>query len=135
VDGAPVAAIGPGLLVFFGVRRGDERASAEALARRIAGLRIFPDERGRMGRSLAEAGGAILVVSQMTLYGDVSRGRRPSFDDVATSEEARPLYEAFLEALRAAGARVEAGRFGAVMDVALVNHGPVTFLAEAGDAP
>ena len=131
VDGARVAAIGPGLLVLLGVRKGDTAAMAGALAARTAVLRIFRDDAGKMGRALADVGGAVLVVSQMTLYGDTSRGRRPSFDEVAPGPESRPLYEAYVAALRQAGLPVETGVFGAMMDVALVNDGPVTFLLEA----
>lgn len=130
VDGRRVAAIGTGFLVLLGVRKGDAPEAAGELARRTAGLRIFRDGQDRMARSLAEADGAVLVVSQMTLYGDCSKGRRPSFDAVATGEEARPLYERFVEGLRGEGCRVETGVFGAMMDVALVNDGPVTFLLE-----
>jgi D-tyrosyl-tRNA(Tyr) deacylase len=131
VEGTRVAAIGRGFLVFLGIRKGDTRAVAEALAARVANLRVFNDEAGKMGRALAESGGAILVVSQMTLYGDCSRGRRPSFDQVAGGDEARPLYECFVESIRAAGLKVETGVFGAMMDVGLVNDGPVTFLLES----
>jgi D-tyrosyl-tRNA(Tyr) deacylase len=130
VEGLRVGGIGPGLLVFLGIRKGDSREAAGALARKVAGLRIFADEEGRMSRSLAEVGGAVLVVSQMTLYGDVSKGRRPSFDAVAPGAEAEPLYEAFVADLRGAGIGVETGRFGAMMDVSLVNDGPVTFMLE-----
>ena len=132
MDGARVAGSGEGVLVLVGVRKGDVIASAGALARRTAGLRVFRDGEGKMSRSLADVGGAVLAVSQMTLYGDCSKGRRPSFDAVAPGEEARPLYDTFVSALREAGVRVETGVFGAHMDVALVNDGPVTFLLEEG---
>jgi len=131
VDGESVAGIGRGFLVLLGIRKGDTREAAGALARRVAELRVFPDEAGKMGRSLADVGGAVLVVSQMTLYGDVSKGRRPSFDAVARGPEAEPLYEGFVANLEAAGIPVETGRFGAMMDVRLVNDGPVTFMLEA----
>jgi len=126
-----VARIGPGLLVLLGVRKGDTAAAAEALAGRTAVLGIFRDEAGKMGKALADVGGAVLVVSQMTLYGDTTKGRRPSFDDVAPGPESRPLYEAYVAALKAAGLPVSTGVFGAMMDVHLVNDGPVTFLLEA----
>lgn len=131
VSGEKVASIGTGYLVLLGIRKGEGPAVPGALARKVAELRVFPDDAGRMGRSLAEVGGSILVVSQMTLYGDTSKGRRPSFDAVAGGAEAEPLYEAFVAALRAAGVPVETGRFGAMMEVALVNDGPVTFMLEA----
>lgn len=125
-----MAGIGPGLLVLLGVRKGDTPELAGPLAARTAGLRIFRDEAGKMGKALADVGGAVLVVSQMTLYGDVSKGRRPSFDAVAPGPESRPVYEAYVAALRAAGLPVETGVFGAMMHVALVNDGPVTFMLE-----
>jgi len=130
VDGAEVARIRSGFLVLLGVRKGDTLAMAEALAGRTAVLRIFRDEAGKMGKALADVGGAVLVVSQMTLYGDTTKGRRPSFDDVAPGPESRPLYEAYVAALKAAGLPVLTGVFGAMMDVQLVNDGPVTFLLE-----
>ena len=117
--------------MLLGARKGDTPEAAEALAAKVAALRIFNDEAGKMGKSLADVGGQVLVVSQMTLYGDCSKGRRPSFDAVAGGEEARPLYERFVAALRAAVPKVETGEFGAMMDVSLVNDGPVTFLLEA----
>ncbi len=132
VDGARVGAIGAGFLVLLGIRKGDTPAMAEALAGRTAVLRVFRDEAGKMGRALADVGGAVLVVSQMTLYGDVAKGCRPSFEAVAPGPESRPLYEAYVAALRAAGLPVETGVFGAMMEVALVNDGPVTFLLEEG---
>jgi len=125
-----VAAIGTGFLVLLGIRKGDTAQAAETLAGRTAVLRIFSDAAGKMSLALADVGGSILVVSQMTLYGDLTKGRRPAFDSVAPGAEARPLYEAFVAALRAAGVRVETGVFGAMMDVALVNDGPVTFMLE-----
>jgi D-tyrosyl-tRNA(Tyr) deacylase len=130
VGGERVAGIGRGYLVLLGIRKGDSAAAAAALARKVVELRVFPDEAGKMGRALAEVHGAVLVVSQMTLYGDVSKGRRPSFDAVAGGPEAEPLYEGFVADLRAFGCPVETGRFGAMMDVALVNDGPVTFMLE-----
>jgi len=130
VGDGDVGRIGKGYLVLLGIRKGDTPEAAAALARKVAELRIFNDEAGKMSRSLADVGGSVLVVSQMTLYGDVSKGRRPSFDAVAPGAEAEPLYEAFLAGLRAAGCPLETGRFGAMMDVALVNEGPVTFMLE-----
>jgi D-tyrosyl-tRNA(Tyr) deacylase len=130
VGGERIAAIGPGLLVLVGVRAGESPEAPAALARRVVEFRVFRDDAGKMGRSLLDTGGALLAVSQMTLYGATDRGRRPSFDSVARGEEALPRFEAFVEAVRAAGVPVETGRFGAMMDVALVNDGPVTFLLE-----
>lgn len=126
VDGERIAAIGPGLLVLLGVRRGDGPDEADRLARKLLALRIFEDEDGRMNRSVTDAGGDVLCVSQFTLYGDARKGNRPSFVEAAPPEEAEPLYERVREALRAQG-----GRFGARMAVELVNDGPVTLLVEA----
>lgn len=131
MDGAVTGKIGRGFMVLVGARKGDTREAAHALATKVAGFRVFNDEAGKMSRSLADVGGAVLAVSQMTLYGDASKGRRPSFDQVAPGPEAEPLYEAFLAALRATGVEVSTGVFGADMAVALVNDGPVTFLLEA----
>ena len=125
VDGREVARIGPGLLVLLGVRRGDTEAQADRLARKLLALRIFEDEEGRMNRSLADAGGEMLCVSQFTLYGDARKGNRPSFVDAAPPAEAEPLYERVRAALGAQG-----GIFGARMRVSLVNDGPVTLLLE-----
>lgn len=130
VDGAVVASIGPGLLVLVGVRKGEAPEASARLAARVGALRIFRDDQGKMGRSVADTGGAVLAVSQMTLYGDTTRGRRPSFDEVAPGPEARPRFDAFVEAMRASGIPVSTGVFGAMMDVRLVNDGPVTFLLE-----
>lgn len=121
-----VAAIGPGLVVLIGVRRGDAQEQADRVARKVRALRIFDDERGRMNRSVADVGGDLLCVSQFTLYGDASRGNRPSYVDAAPPETAEPLYERVRVALGAQG-----GRFGARMAVELVNDGPVTLLVEA----
>jgi D-tyrosyl-tRNA(Tyr) deacylase len=132
VDGKEVGRIGVGTMVLLGVRKGDSSEAAKALAGKVAGMRIFRDDVGKMNRSLSEAGGAMLVVSQMTLYGDCSKGRRPSFDSVAPGPEAKPLYELFVETLKGLGVPVETGVFGAMMDVFLVNDGPVTFLVEQG---
>lgn len=131
VEGSVLGEIGTGLLVLLGVAKPDTAAEAEFLAEKILNLRVFPDETGKMNRSLMDTGGALLVVSQFTLYGDCSRGRRPSFDGAAPAEQARPLYEHFLEVARRRGLRVETGVFQAHMDVSLVNDGPVTFIVES----
>ncbi len=120
-----IAAIDTGLLVLLGVRRGDGEAEADWIVRKLLALRIFEDEDGRMNRSVGDAGGAILCVSQFTLYGDARRGNRPGFTDAAPPEEAEPLYERVR-----AGLGAEGGRFGAHMAVELVNDGPVTLLVE-----
>lgn len=134
VDGETVASIGRGVLVLLGVGRDDDERSASLLARKIAELRIFPDERGRFDRSLLDVGGAALVVSQFTLFADVRRGRRPSFTEAAAPEVAEPLVDAFARLLRDRGVlAVETGRFGAHMDVALVNDGPVTIILDTED--
>ena len=122
--------IGPGLLVLLGVAQGDTPEQARWLAEKVVGLRIFQDGEGKMNRDVAEAGGAVLVVSQFTLYGDCRKGRRPSFIEAAPPEIAVPLYEAFVAAVRAQGVRTATGRFGAMMQVELVNDGPVTILVE-----
>jgi D-tyrosyl-tRNA(Tyr) deacylase len=126
--------IGMGLLVLLGVGDGDTETEASYLAEKIAGLRIFEDSDGKMNRSVQEAGGSVLAVSQFTLYGDVRRGKRPSFDAAAPPEQARRLYEFFVERIRAAGLRCETGRFQEMMQVELVNEGPVTILLDSGKA-
>lgn len=130
VDGEVVGAIGRGLLVLLGVRDGDTRAEADWLAARVAGLRIFSDADGKFNLALADVGGAALVVSQFTLYGDARKGRRPDFTRAARPEVAEPLVDYFVAQLQAAGIPTASGRFGAAMDVRLVNHGPVTILVE-----
>jgi len=130
VDGRVVGSIGPGFLLLVGFTAGDGDDAVAWMADKVVGLRVFNDAEGKMNRSLAEVGGSVLVVSQFTLYGDTSRGRRPSFIDAAPPELAAPLYERFADALRARGATVATGVFGAVMDVALVNDGPVTLILE-----
>ncbi len=130
VDGTLVAAIRTGLLVLVGVAVDDTADDAATLAAKIGGLRIFDDADGAMNLALADTGGAILLVSQFTLLGDVRRGRRPSFITAARGEAADALYEAVATGLRAAGHRVEMGIFGADMDVELTNHGPVTILLD-----
>jgi len=131
VAGEVVGEIGRGLLVLLGVGQNDTEAAADYLAEKIAGLRIFEDSSGKMNLAVGEAGGAVLVVSQFTLYGDVRRGKRPSFDAAARPEQARRLYEYFVERIRAAGLRCETGRFQEMMDVELVNDGPVTILLDS----
>jgi D-tyrosyl-tRNA(Tyr) deacylase len=131
VDGAVVGEIGAGLMVLLGVAKTDTAADAEFLATKIAGLRVFSDDAGKMNRSVLEAGGAMLAVSQFTLYGDCRKGRRPSFDAAAPAEQARALYEHFVAAARREGVRVETGIFQAHMAVSLVNDGPVTLILES----
>jgi D-tyrosyl-tRNA(Tyr) deacylase len=128
--GAEVCAMGPGLLALVGVGRGDGPREAEELGRRLVHLRVFEDERGRMNRSLLEAGGTLGVVSQFTLYADARQGRRPSFAQAAPAAQAEPLVEAVVRAARALGAAVVTGRFRVAMEVALVNAGPVTILLD-----
>jgi D-aminoacyl-tRNA deacylase len=126
--------IGLGLLVLLGVGEADTEADAIYLAEKIAGLRIFEDSDGKMNRSVLDAGGSVLAVSQFTLYGDVRRGKRPSFDAAAPPDPARTLYEFFVERMRAAGVRCETGRFQEMMQVELVNEGPVTILLDSSKA-
>lgn len=133
VDDAETGAIGPGLLVLFGVRQGDSADSAVHLAEKLVALRIFNDDEGKMNRSLQDVGGAMLIVSQFTLYGDARKGRRPSFIAAAPPEIAIPLYETFIDAVKALGVRVATGRFGATMAVELVNDGPVTLILDHPD--
>src|SRR5881398_2836696 len=128
VAGEIVAEIGSGLCVLLGVGRGDAGGEAARLAGKVARLRVFPDAAGRFDRSLLDAGGAALVVSQFTLLADTAKGNRPSFAAAAAPEQAEPLYDAFCEALRELGVRVETGVFGARMAVELVNDGPVTIV-------
>ena len=123
--------IGPGLLVLLGVGSEDTQADADYLVDKIVGLRIFEDEGGKMNLSVADAKGALLVVSQFTLYGDVRRGKRPSFDAAARPQIARELYEYFVAQVRAKGLRCETGRFQEMMQVELVNEGPVTILLDS----
>ena len=130
VENELVGAIGPGLAVLVGVGAGDSQADTVALASKIAGLRIFADENGHMNRSVLEAGGEILVISQFTLYGDVARGRRPSFGAAAPPEVAEPLIAGVIDRLAAMGVKTAQGRFGARMEVELTNQGPVTILIE-----
>lgn len=131
VESRVTGEIGPGLLVLLGVGRGDTEAAADYLAEKVLGLRIFEDEAEKMNLSVQDVKGEVLVVSQFTLYGDVRRGKRPSFDAAARPEEARRLYEYFVEKIRAAGLRCETGEFQAMMEVELVNSGPVTILLDS----
>ncbi len=128
-----VGSVSHGLVALIGVRDGDDEAEARRFAIKTAELRIFPDDAGRFNRSLLECGYAVLVVSQFTLYGDVRKGRRPSFNDAAGPEIAEPLVEAYGQALEAQGVTVARGRFGAHMTVELVNDGPVTLVLDSAD--
>lgn len=130
VDGATVGSIGVGFAVLVGFTHGDGVAQVQWMADKIVGLRLFQDDEGKMNLDLAEVGGSLLVVSQFTLYGNARKGRRPSFIDAAAPDEATALYEQFVDALRASGVRVETGSFGAMMDVELVNDGPVTLILD-----
>jgi D-aminoacyl-tRNA deacylase len=131
IDGNSVGRIGRGFVVLVAFSPADDEATAAWMADKIVGLRLFPDDAGKMNRSLDEADGALLVISQFTLYGDARKGRRPSFIGAADPEVAIPLYERFLELLRQrAPGRVESGAFGAMMDVELVNEGPVTLILD-----
>jgi D-tyrosyl-tRNA(Tyr) deacylase len=130
VDDEVVGTIGPGLCVLVGVTHTDDETVAEALARKVAGLRVFDDDDGVMNRSLIDSGGSALVISQFTLYGDARRGRRPSWTAAAPGAVAEPLVRAFANQLAVDGLTVETGRFGAEMSVALVNEGPVTVMLE-----
>jgi D-tyrosyl-tRNA(Tyr) deacylase len=128
--GQVLGQIGHGLLVLLGVSRTDTPDQARWLAEKVVSLRLFNDADGRMNRGLADVGGAVLVVSQFTLYGDCSKGRRPSFIDAAAPEAAVPLYEAFVDAVKAQGIPTATGRFGAMMQVELLNDGPVTVIVD-----
>lgn len=130
VDGQTIGAIDCGMLVLLGITHTDTEAEARWLAEKIAGLRIFNDAADKMNLDVAEVKGAVLVVSQFTLYGECQKGRRPSFIDAARPEQAEPLYERFVDALKAVGIRVATGRFGAMMLVELVNDGPVTLILD-----
>jgi D-tyrosyl-tRNA(Tyr) deacylase len=134
VDGEIVGEVGRGLLVLLGVTHADTEPDADYLAGKIVGLRVFEDENGKMNLDTAAVGGGILVVSQFTLYGDVRRGKRPSFDAAAKPERARQLYEYFAERILAAGLPCQTGRFQEMMEVELVNDGPVTILLDSTKA-
>jgi D-aminoacyl-tRNA deacylase len=131
VAGETVGSIGTGLVILLGVTHADQLEDAEYLADKVIQLRIFPDEAGRMNRSLLEARGALLVVSQFTLYGDSRKGRRPSFDQAARPEQARALYEYFIDRLKLSNIAVETGVFQAEMEVDLINDGPVTLILDS----
>src|SRR5579864_3785641 len=131
VDGRCCGSIQAGLLVLVAVAKTDTPADADYLAEKLLALRIFPDQDGKMNRSVVEAGGSLLVISNFTLYGDCRKGRRPSFDVAAGPDQARALYEYFVEALRSRALRVETGVFQAMMTVTLVNDGPVTLLCDS----
>jgi D-tyrosyl-tRNA(Tyr) deacylase len=131
VNGEIAGQVPHGLLVLVGVAREDTEADADYLAQKIAGLRIFEDDDGKMNRSVNDTSGAVLAVSQFTLYGDVRKGKRPSFDVAARPELARQLYERFVQCIRSLGVRCETGAFQQMMDVELVNQGPVTILIDS----
>src|SRR5271157_5402961 len=131
VDGRPVGAVGKGMLVLLGVGKNDTPEDAQSLADKILNLRIFDDSTGRMNLSLLETNGELLCVSQFTLYGDCRKGRRPSYDQAARPEVAGGLYDAFVAAARAGGVTVQTGQFQAMMEVELVNDGPVTLLLDS----
>ena len=130
IDGQSVGAIGRGFCILAGFRADDTEEKLRWMAEKITGLRVFADAEEKMNLGLVEAGGSLLVISQFTLYGDASKGRRPSFIDAARPEIAEPLYEQVVAMLRGLGVPVETGRFGAMMDVELVNDGPVTLVLE-----
>ena len=130
VDGKITGQIGQGFLVLLGVQKGDEKANADFLSKKICNLRIFEDENGKMNKSILDIGGKMLIVSQFTLCGDTSRGNRPGFDNAALPADANKLYEYFSNMVRANGIEVQNGIFGADMKVELLNDGPVTFMLE-----
>ena len=130
IEGEVTGRIGRGYLLLAGFAHADTEAAVDWMAEKVAGLRLFTDPEGKMNLGLAEVGGGVLVVSQFTLYGNAEKGRRPSFIEAARPETAIPLYERFIARLRAQGLEVATGRFGAMMDVALVNDGPVTLVLE-----
>ena len=133
VDDSQVGSIRTGLVVFLGISKSDTEKDADYLLDKLLGLRIFPDDHGKMNRSVQEAGGSLLVISQFTLYGDCRRGRRPSFDQAAPPDRALALYNYFVEAARRSPVAVETGVFQATMRVHLVNEGPVTILIDSAD--
>lgn len=132
IAGEIVGQIGPGLLIFLGIAKGDSEREVVFLADRILGLRIFEDQSGKMNLSVKDINGELLTVSQFTLYGSTLKGRRPGFEAAAPPDQARVLYELFLQELRRSGLKIESGIFGARMRVSLVNDGPVTFILESG---
>jgi D-aminoacyl-tRNA deacylase len=131
VAGETVGSIGAGLVILLGVTHRDTREDADYLASKVIHLRIFPDDARRMNRSLLDAGGELLVVSQFTLYGDCRKGRRPSFDHAASPEHARDLYDYFVQRLKSSNVKVATGVFQAEMEIYLVNDGPVTFVLDS----
>jgi len=131
IDGETVASIGPGLLLFVAFKAGDDDADLTWMAEKVAYLRIFEDDAGKMNRSLLDVGGQALAVSKFTLYGDARKGRRPSFDASAPAGQARPLFEKFVDILASYGIMIAIGRFQAVMQVELVNDGPVTIMLDS----
>jgi D-tyrosyl-tRNA(Tyr) deacylase len=135
VDGTQIGKIGPGLLIFLGIKDGDGEEEAAWLAEKCLNLRVFDDSDGKMNRSALEAGGQFLVISQFTLYGDARKGRRPDFTRAMEPEGAKRLYHIYLNTLRKSGAKVETGTFGEKMEVGLVNDGPVTLIVEADSKP
>lgn len=135
VNGSTCGSIRTGLLVFLGISRNDTKADADYLLDKTLGLRIFPDEAGKMNRTVGEAAGALLLVSQFTLYGDCRRGRRPSFDQAAPPQQALDLYNYFVERARSGPVPVDTGVFQAMMQVHLVNDGPVTILMDSDSRP
>jgi D-aminoacyl-tRNA deacylase len=128
--GTVAGSIGVGMCIFLGVKKGDDKENVERLTEKVTNLRIFEDEQGKMNRSVLEIGGEVLVVSEFTLYGNCSKGHRPSFSDAAPAAEAEKLYGYFVECLRQAGLKVATGVFQAKMDVTMINDGPVTFILE-----
>lgn len=134
VSGRTIGEIGPGLVVLVGVGQGDDQADVDYLVDKTVNLRIFEDGQEKMNLSLLDTGGAVLAISQFTLYGDVRKGRRPSFSDAAPPAEGKALYERYMDGLRAAGIHVEQGEFGAMMGVELINDGPVTILLDSRKA-
>jgi D-aminoacyl-tRNA deacylase len=127
-DGRLLGEVAGGLCVLLGIARGDDESMAKAFAKKLAQLRIFPDDEGRFSHSVQDVGGSVLVVSQFTLLADTSKGNRPSFEDAAPADLAEPLYERFCDTLRGEGVKVATGHFGALMQVELVNDGPVTII-------
>ncbi|MTH52542.1 D-tyrosyl-tRNA(Tyr) deacylase [Bacillus mangrovi] len=132
-DGELTGKIGPGIMVLVGITHDDSEKDARYLADKLANLRIFEDESGKMNDSILDAGGEVLSVSQFTLYGDCRKGRRPNFMGAAKPDQAEPLYEAFNLSLRELGLKVKTGKFGAMMDVSLINDGPVTLVIDSSE--
>ncbi len=135
VDGEVIASVGVGLLLLVGVTHNDSAREADAVAQKVANLRVFPDDDGKMNRSALDVGASAIVVSQFTLYGDIRKGRRPSFIQAAQPDIAAPLVERVVETMRSAGVAVQTGRFGAEMLVELVNDGPVTIWIDSDELP